>query len=170
MLRANNYNNDSGIPFNSYYQYEYNEFGILEKSSSYLFIPDSGYDFRSYLIYEHDSNNRIVKSTLYGTDNEIRAFWEFAYDSKGNLIYRNLHQNNGPSFHYRYEFDNKNNPLQLALNSFIAANLSPNNVIVKLDSISTGEVSKLEYIYEYNSNDYPISYTYNSVTIKYEYY
>ena len=159
-------------PEHSYRNYEYNHQGLLLMKSAFLLLNDGEYDFRSYKTFEYDLNNNIISYSIYNPEDIKVKYFELFYDNSGNVIETNFYQNGELSFNNKYEYDNKNNPYRKTSTNTSAFSISSNNIIKNeyTNFMMDGETQVKVYSYEYNENGYPISYTYDSVKLLFEYY
>lgn len=161
-----------GVPGYSYNLYEYSEQGLLSNMYAYLKIDDGTFELRSNTKYEYDSNSRLIKSSIFNTDGVEVKYTIFIYDVKGNVIETNFYQNGALSFNDKYEYDNMKNPLRLLTYGNSVYSISKNNVIKhsQMNYMLENDNSTYEFKYEYNSDGYPISYSYDSQKFYFDYY
>ena len=172
IIKETTFHTMFGVPQNSYSIYEYNEQDLLSKTLAYLKMGDDNYELRSTTIYEYDSNRRLIKSKLRNADNEERKYTELVYDDNGNVIEKNFYQDGKLSFNDKYEYDNMNNPLRQNTAGTSVYTISKNNVIkhIQMNFMIENDNSTSKFKYEYNSNGYPISCSYDSQKYYFEYY
>ncbi len=172
IIKETTFTTSLGVPQYSYLTYEYDEQNLLSKTFAYLKMGDDNYELRSTKIYEYDSNRRLIKTKLYSTDNVERKYTELVYDDNGNVIEKNFYQDGKLSFNDKYEYDNMNNPLRQNTAGTSVYTISKNNVIkhIQMNFMIENDNSTSEFKYEYNSNGYPISYSYDSQKFYFEYY
>jgi YD repeat-containing protein len=172
IIKESTFTSSLGVPQYSYLTYEYDEQNLLSKTFVYLKMSDDNYELRSTTIYEYDSNRRLIKTKLFSTDNVERKHTELVYDDNGNVIEKNIYQDGKLSFNDKYEYDNMNNPLRKNAAGTSVYTISKNNVIkhIQMNFMMGNDNSTSEFKYEYNSNGYPISCSYDSQKYYFEYY
>jgi hypothetical protein len=166
IIKETTFTTSPGIPQYSYLSYEYNEQSLLSKTLAYLKMGDDNYELRSTTKYEYDSDRRLIKSRLFNPDNVERKYTELLYDDGGNVIETNFYQDGKLSFNKKYEYDRMSNPLRQNTAGTSVYTISKNNVIKRTQN----DNDIREYKYEYNSDGYPISYSYDSQKYYFEYY
>jgi hypothetical protein len=147
----------------SYFSFEYNELGRLEKRISNRLNTD----YKWFDIFSFNGAGEIVKRTSYH-ENKVSVYDEYFYDSSGNMkkAERYLILENGtPELQTttEYEFDNKHNPyLSFSKLMIPGQNTNPNNIVKETYTLHF-EVDKFidkvqikEYGYEYNLMGYPV--------------
>ena len=148
----------------SYFSFEYNELGRLEKRT--INRINSGY--KSDDLFSYNEAGQIIKRTSY-YENKVSVYDNYYYDNSGNLKKQERYhiQGNGASelqTTTEYEFDNKYNPyLPLRKLMIPGQNTNPNNIVKETYTLHfevdnfIDKVQIKEYSYEYNSIGYPIS-------------
>lgn len=116
-----------------------------------------------------DSNGKIIKiRELIDTTSYTFMVQEYSYDNSGNIIELIYKENNNgdPDVYVNYEYDENKNPYYYSLRNlyqntyylecrsgipnYIDKGFTPNNMVI---------YGNTSYMYEYNSDGYPISYT-----------
>lgn len=135
-------------------------------------------------------NNKLYTIKKYGPDGKITGKAEFTYNSDESIItcgatkYYLLNGNivkieESLTNYCSYTYDNKNNPFKnimgiKSMNSFYDSEFigNANNVLTITNPyfINHDETTQIQYTYEYNSQDYPISQTIVGSTIKLQYF
>ena len=162
----------AGVPQYSYLSYEYNEKGLISKTYAYLKMSDENYELRSTTKYEYDNYNRLSKTRIFSPDNIERKVTELFYDTNGNVIETNFYQEGNLSFNDKYEYDNMINPLRQNIAGPSVYTISKNNPIKNISTnfMMGNDSSIIEFKFEYNSESYPISYSYDFHKFYFEYY
>jgi hypothetical protein len=161
LIREDVYHMYYGVPEYYYAIHEYNNKGLLERSSYYLRVSEGTYEFRSFSTFRYDINNRIILESLHDTTGTETQHWEVFYDSISNVAEIKHYFGKNLIFVDKYKYDNNNNPLKLTNIHLEAQNLSFNNIIEHTQvnyNINDANYTHI-YKYEYNENDYPISST-----------
>ncbi|MBE0572374.1 MAG: hypothetical protein IH618_12595 [Ignavibacteriaceae bacterium] len=172
IIKETTFTTSLGVPQYSFLAYEYNEQSLISKTQTYLKMADENYELRSTAKYEYDIKNRLSKTKIYSPDNVERKFTELFYDVNGNVIEKNFYQDGKLSFNDKYEYDDMNNPLRQNTAGISVYAISKNNVIkhTQINFMMGNDNSITEFKYEYNSNGYPTSYSYDSQIFYFDYY
>lgn len=130
---------------------------------------------KSSTTYEYDNNGRISKRVYY-FENHPSSFTEFFYDDNGNLITEIKKEiiDGVPVIMVKteYEFNDENNPYQ-AFQKLLrpGENTNKNNILNKVqtlyfDAPLAEKIQVTNFIFEYNSEGYPIKKN-NNYTFEY---
>jgi YD repeat-containing protein len=172
IIKETTFTTSLGVPQYSSLTYEYDEQNLLSKTFAYWKMSDDNYELRSTTKYEYDANKRLLKTRIFAPDNVEKKLTELFYDDNGNIIEKNFYQDGKLSFNDKYEYDNMNNPLRQNTAGTSVYNINRNNVIkhIQINFMLGNDNSISEFIYEYNSDGYPTSYTFNSQKFYFQYY
>lgn len=134
----------------------------------------------SYFIYEND---RIVQSLdslesyeVFPFEKQLLGTTQFEYDVKGNLIKKTIIRDNKIEEEIEYQYDDKINPFYQMYHSWdekFTPITCPNNVsgIFYTNLNDPSQNYTKEYVFDYDSRGYPVSYIINGGTkMTVEYY
>lgn len=117
-------------------------------------------DYESFILsYDNNKLKRVVVDDLF-----FNLTWS------GNDVSRTELEEEG---HYVFTYDSKNNPLNNIIRLLLAINdedfelLSDHNVTYKQWFSDYGETSYIDYEYEYDSDQYPVSRTFTATDSNY---
>jgi hypothetical protein len=133
--------------------------------------------FTDSTAYEYDNNDHVMKTTSYylptvqrpGDTLVLSGYSSWVFNEKGSLL--QLEQGGTDTLgliRYRYEYDNKINPLFKKEDVFLGQweDYSPNNVVKQNVFIpATGENYDNTAVYQYRSDDKPSSASYYSPVV-----
>ena len=165
--------------FDTYSLYKYDKAGRLEKTEHFFNETGKGFEHRSSRTFEYSGLN-ISKVKFYDPKTgKTSLVYEYAYDSRGNVINEKYYSNFGPEpelfSETSYKYDDYKNPYQIFsltghpgmhtnVNNIIETNLTRHSEVAGFDKYSTSKNT-----YQYNKNGYPVKVNENGNLFEYNY-
>jgi hypothetical protein len=144
-----------------YSEFEYDNSSRLIKKS-YYFINNGNPQLTSYQTYDYE-NDKIVRYSIFNPQGKLNQYHDLIYDERGNIIRDDQYSNNSVLklvYSLTCEFDNKNNPYLVFAGEGRPGKYTNRNNIIKESYVYNngipGSETTTEYLYEYNSLDYPV--------------
>jgi len=157
LIRQDEFSKAAGIPLSNYLTYEYSLNNLLFETSVFLKKGDT-YEFGGRTQFEYESN-KLVKSTFYDKNNELRQYKILKYDGENIIEEAQYDGNNILQYLQTFEYDDKLNPLTKDISFISAFTLSKNNITKWTNAyytVSPANINISTSSYTYNYFGYPI--------------